>query len=550
MIILRFTLGVILSKLPFDFEHSRDLLEDPSFDIIELLSASGANLRPDCLFVCSLSEALEMADKHKDIFFLCLRDRMVDASETKEKMHNIIVIKKNMELRELFNHVQGILLQINNWVIALQESVLNNKGLQDILDLSEFLLDNPINVMDSTFKLMAYSKNIPTDDPVTLALLENGYHSPEIVKRFQETRRIEQFENANDVIVSEDHLFSDYTTIKKVYQYGKTYSVLAVMICSTHSPTNGDLYLFRTMLKYLQYYVDRASSGEMTSSQAEYLLCDILNRKLLNETEAKNRAAYANLPYEGVYDLYKLVWSDEGNTPARRIVRELNERLPYATVVIYEKSLLILNMYGQKSGKKQEDAVCLCESVCDQVAHCGISNRFGTLWELPLAHEQCEASIATSKMVMFEKAQGRKEHKRFEGYLLYHMLLQSVVSAPKLYMRSFMVETAKTLREYDESHHTELALILKTYLEYDRRASEACKHLHMHRNTVVYHIGKLEEMLGISLDDPDTRLKLNLLFKMLEIKNFESILFDTHINIRPLSAPSSSESSSLVELWF
>ena len=60
--------------------------------------------------------------------------------------------------------------------------------------------------------------------------------------------------------------------------------------------------------------------------------------------------------------------------------------------------------------------------------------------------------------------------------------------------------------------------ILYTFLQCERRATLASQKLCMHRNTVLYHVGKIEEMLGITLDDPDTRLQLLLGFKMLELK--------------------------------
>jgi DNA-binding PucR family transcriptional regulator len=42
--------------------------------------------------------------------------------------------------------------------------------------------------------------------------------------------------------------------------------------------------------------------------------------------------------------------------------------------------------------------------------------------------------------------------------------------------------------------------------------------LHMHRNTVLYHISRIEDVLGVSLEDPEVRLKLSLCFKVLELE--------------------------------
>ena len=44
----------------------------------------------------------------------------------------------------------------------------------------------------------------------------------------------------------------------------------------------------------------------------------------------------------------------------------------------------------------------------------------------------------------------------------------------------------------------------------ERRPSVVGRQLQLHRNTVIYHIRKVEEALGFSLEDPQLRLKLLL----------------------------------------
>ena len=62
--------------------------------------------------------------------------------------------------------------------------------------------------------------------------------------------------------------------------------------------------------------------------------------------------------------------------------------------------------------------------------------------------------------------------------------------------------------------------VLYTYLLNERRATETANSLHMHRNNVVYRINRIEEMLGISLDDKTTRLNLTMSYLMLRYSGF------------------------------
>lgn len=41
----------------------------------------------------------------------------------------------------------------------------------------------------------------------------------------------------------------------------------------------------------------------------------------------------------------------------------------------------------------------------------------------------------------------------------------------------------------------------------------------MHRNSVIYRIQKIQDILALDLDDPDVRLRLMISFKILEMTN-------------------------------
>ena len=45
--------------------------------------------------------------------------------------------------------------------------------------------------------------------------------------------------------------------------------------------------------------------------------------------------------------------------------------------------------------------------------------------------------------------------------------------------------------------------------------------MHMHRNNVVYRIGRIEEMLGLSLEDPEVRLCLTVSYLLLYLNGQE-----------------------------
>ena len=62
------------------------------------------------------------------------------------------------------------------------------------------------------------------------------------------------------------------------------------------------------------------------------------------------------------------------------------------------------------------------------------------------------------------------------------------------------------------------ARLLYVYLSQDRNTTRTAAKLGMHRNNVIYRVNRLEQRLGISLDDPDLRLRLLVSYHILSLR--------------------------------
>jgi sugar diacid utilization regulator len=78
------------------------------------------------------------------------------------------------------------------------------------------------------------------------------------------------------------------------------------------------------------------------------------------------------------------------------------------------------------------------------------------------------------------------------------------------------------LIEYDNRKNTDLVKTLKVYFETMGRPSAAAQILHLHRNSFDYRIRRIQEIVGTTLDDPDTRLALELGIRLLELNRDEA----------------------------
>lgn len=61
------------------------------------------------------------------------------------------------------------------------------------------------------------------------------------------------------------------------------------------------------------------------------------------------------------------------------------------------------------------------------------------------------------------------------------------------------------IHQADETEKTEFLKTLAVYLSCERNITHAAKELFIHRNTLIYRLKKINEMLTADLDDPYTR---------------------------------------------
>ena len=72
------------------------------------------------------------------------------------------------------------------------------------------------------------------------------------------------------------------------------------------------------------------------------------------------------------------------------------------------------------------------------------------------------------------------------------------------------------LLEHDAASGTQYYDTLRTYLECERSIPMTAAALIIHRTTLTYRLGKIQELTRLNLDDPNLRLYLLLSYQLLE----------------------------------
>ncbi|HVB75416.1 MAG TPA: helix-turn-helix domain-containing protein [Ktedonobacteraceae bacterium] len=79
---------------------------------------------------------------------------------------------------------------------------------------------------------------------------------------------------------------------------------------------------------------------------------------------------------------------------------------------------------------------------------------------------------------------------------------------------AFYEETLGPLLDADTRSNIDPIETLEGFFRYNGNLSETARAMHLHRNSLLYRLGRIEELLGHSLEDPELRLSLQIALKI------------------------------------
>ena len=521
---MRISLHLILEQLDkYNLESHIDPGGTPGFDRLCLLPEKSDEVDPERLYVGDLSQALALRGQGAAFYCVCVRDRVHDRAETEEILSGLIVVNENISQRRVYSQLQDLFYTVSEWVNRMNRFAYEQRPLQDILELSEPVIGNFISVSDSALSLMCYTSHIQIDDPLSVKLLANGFHPVETITAFRENGLFELWDKAVGLIINTDHTLSPYDLCSKVFKLHNTYYIHIVMTCNNRPLTPGLVDLFQMLVDILDIYVERDwRQHNYTRHDYDSLLIDLIEGRAGDVSVVTEHARHVNLPMEGPYQLCLIEFGTLDKLPIGRLSVELTELLPDARVTTYQNRILLL-LHASEAG---EEDFLPAEKLEDWLetyeATCAASCVFGTLPEIRLAYEQNLLVFKYSRYLPHSPFEDGGRQKRIlacdDCFLL--LLLGESPGSRAMWRTTRYYRMLKRVNAHDVKHGTNNVQLLYTYLFCDCRASEAGALLHMHRNNVLYRVGRIEEMLGAKLSDPNLKRGLLHAYLLLQLYGF------------------------------
>ena len=108
--------------------------------------------------------------------------------------------------------------------------------------------------------------------------------------------------------------------------------------------------------------------------------------------------------------------------------------------------------------------------------------------------------------------------RSYADYYFYDMLYNYRLAAGRSF-EGIINPGLIRLMENDRKDGSNNIELLEIYLNCDRNITNTAKEMFLHRNSVIYRIGKIESMLGVSLDDPTVKFDLLVSLRCLKLRD-------------------------------
>lgn len=511
----------LIARLPKE-SVARTMLSDAECEVTNvsfLTSWDARNLHGDVLYFCD-STMLPQSIGGDKAFNCVIVDQDGGSDLEKRPGANLIWLSEGTDFYSCYNAIQAVFLEDQALTAAIRKLLtahFSNQGLQYLVEEAASTLGNPIVVVDPAYRYIAHHLGITPDDDSRLAHI------------FREELANETVLDDAVAYIRDSHIDSEIARSKGPYVHFNeilqcntmTLAVMVRGICMAHvmmveynrAFSKLDREVFVRLANFVGQELQKSevwgpTSGELGSYFLENLLSDgtpsaaVTNRRLKSLNFHPKPLLYVfcfHAPGEGLTQVQ-----------AEKIAAQLKPVLHHSLYTRHHQQLVAIISRDIDEGISPRTEHKIRDVAALNGLSVGVSNAYRALTETRQAYQQARSAIRYGEMASATIDDG--------GYFLYadyafmHML---ALTGRRTNLLGLCHPALLDLLEYDEVHGGELMETLHCYLQVAGSTSRASAILNLHKNTMLYRLGRIREVLGMNLSSGEQLFQLQMGFRIL-----------------------------------
>lgn len=416
-------------------------------------------------------------------------------------------------LPSIFNEVMSVFLRFQAWDHAMELAIARKESVQKLVDLTDSLMENPLVLFNNSFEILAYSRNRPVESPQLNKVLQAGHFSGEELEILVRMNYLKESDQFSTLKLCYPPNWANCQFAMRIFLEGQKAVITMVQYFLRQPPTLAQLELLHLFELKMERYAGCVLKTGQRSKQYVYepFLIDLLDGHLSRQDEILDRVRAINLPFKAQYRLYQLRFEKFTLALASYVRNNCKSIFPSSKIVVHHNRLFILDREdaAQKNGTREYRDQHLRQLLEICGACCGVSDSVPDLSQVHIAYLQTESALSARDMLRSDAAVSRFGDVFFWD-MLSCFLDRRGIPARLLYFRALDV-----LMENDRATGNDNLRLLDVYLNCDRNITNTAKAMNLHRNSVIYRLERISEMLEVSLSDPEVRFQLLVSLKIL-----------------------------------
>jgi len=435
---------------------------------------------------------------------------------------SIIWTQEEIDVISLLAEVSAVFARCDAWAESMQEVLDDEEPIRLIGELAQPFIENPIifgkpgfrcifhvaSVLEerSPEKFRAYCKDFDTEG---MTMEEDAYPTLETINEMISDPEYQRSMNADVPTI--------YSGVKFGYQSlflnigtGGSYVARITIDGVQRDFDEADFGLIKIIARYLEKGI-RGKDVESFNrpKDLDEILGDLLAHRLIPE----QRIATVLEGYRWRVDdeYFCMVMESTSFSRQSSVLKasaaQVALRLPSECYTIFDDRLVFvfdLTRIRMEQKDVLERAIPLFR---DSFLTAGISTSFFDFKNLYYFHQQAVAALTLGK-----RRDPMFWYFRYDNYLLDDLIAR--VKGNRISEALYPTGLRKLIA-YDAERGCDLVPLLRVYLETGMNEAETVRATYMHRNTCDYRLKRIREIGGFDFADPDTRLSLEIAFKIM-----------------------------------
>lgn len=473
----------------------------PVFVGIKQFYAEDTHISSDYLYVCDLAYLwMNRAVIPDQLTVLASENAGLTRQELESLSCNLILVSEQYKTPYILNQMIGIFGRMANWDKGMHIAALEGRSPQDLLDLSEEVLEHPVIVFDAGFNVLAHTRKEAAENQFFTETIEHGYSDSKVMRQIKKHKILSKLQDGGPLVAPAAGNENKYNIYLRFFSSQKLLGY-ACIFCDSCEPESGYLHLLKYFTENMNFCLQREFENQRYGQMMhETFLVHLMNPEGISKMQLEEQLASSdNLNRHGRFVLGVLNFEGEKDVPIEYVAKLLQTDMWDVKLFIYEEQICLLKAMDQREIATptlvQFEKEHMGKLLAGYTYRLGVSHVFHDVLQLRHAYTQAKAAL------QFGKADD-KVYCKYDEYYYFHMFSCLEETLPVETLKS---EIYLQLQEYDRQNHTQYATIILSYLEHDCNATHTAEALFLHRNTVRNAVQFVEDRWKIDVSDTEEK---------------------------------------------